>query len=92
MVYGDPMSRFDYYAAARKLISRLESAGHATEAASLNAAIEEGATGTEILMALRFHVADILERIPLTGDARALASRLLAELRDALDEMPERGE
>lgn len=79
------MSNFDHYAAARELIARPDQAGHVTEAAALNAAMEEGATGTEIFMALRFHVAEIIKRVPLAGDSQTLALRLLTELDDSLE-------
>lgn len=85
MVHGYAMSNFDHYAAARELISRLGQAGYATEAAALKAAMDQGATGTEIFMALRFHLAEIIGRVPLEGDSQTLASRLLAELDDALE-------
>lgn len=78
------MSDFDHYAAARRLISQLSHAGYTAEATSLNAAIEEGATGTEIFMALRFHLSKIIQSVPLKGESQILASRLLAELEDAL--------
>lgn len=85
MVYGDAMSNFDYYAAAQELISRLENEGHAADAAKLRSAIEDGSTGTEILMALRFHLAEIIRQTPLKGESQIKASRLLAELNDALE-------
>lgn len=85
VVYGDAMSSFDHYATARELISHLERTGYPTEAAALDSAMADGATGTEIFMALRFHLASIITRIPLKGDAQLLASRLLAELDDALE-------
>lgn len=47
--------------------------------------MDEGATGTEIFMALRFHLAEIVKRVPLKGDSQILASRLLAELDEALE-------
>jgi len=79
------MSNFDYYAAAEELISRLDQEGHVGEAAKLRAAIEEGSTGTEIFMALRFHLAEIIKRASLKGELQIKASRLLAELNDALE-------
>lgn len=78
------MTNFDHYAAARTLISHLEHAGLASEAAALVAAMEDGATGTEIFMALRFHLSEILNRAHLPVDARKLASRLMNELDDTL--------
>ncbi len=85
MVYGDAMSNFDYYAAAEELISRLEKEGHAVDAAKLRTAIEEGSTGTEIFMALRFHLTEIVKQTPLKGDSQIKAARLLVELNDALE-------
>ena len=79
------MSDFDHYAAVRVLIAHLSHAGYAAEAASLTAAMEEGATGTEIFMALRFHLSKIIQSMPLQGESQRLASRLLSELEDALE-------
>lgn len=78
------MSKFDYYAAARDLITRLDSDGHGEYASKLRSAIEDGATGTEIFMALRFHLSEILRKIPLRDEVQIRASRLLSELNDAL--------
>lgn len=85
MVHGNAMSNFDYYAAAKDLISRLESDGYADDASKLRSAMEEGATGTEIFMALRFHLSEVVRRVPLKGESQTRASRLLAELNDALE-------
>jgi len=79
------MSNFDHYAAAQDLISRFEAEGNVEDASELRLAIQDGSTGTEILMALRFHLSEILRRVPLTGESRIRASRLLAELIDALE-------
>ena len=79
------MSNFDHYAAARDLISHLDRDGFASDAIKLRTAMEEGATGTEIFMALLFHLSEIIRRLPLTGESQIRASRLLAELNDALE-------
>jgi hypothetical protein len=78
------MSKFDYYAEARDLISRLDSDGYDEDASKLRSAMEDGATGTEIFMALRFHLSEILRKIPLRDEVQIRASRLLSELNDAL--------
>ena len=62
MVYMDTMSNFDHYAAAHELIEELRSKGHTSEANLLVEAIAGGATGTEIFMALRFHLLEILQQ------------------------------
>jgi hypothetical protein len=46
----------DYYEEAREISLRLEQDGLTSEAVSLVHAVEDGATGTEILMALRWHL------------------------------------
>jgi len=79
------MSNFDYYLEARDLISRLKSEGDDESASKLRSAMEGGATGTEILMALRFHLAEIIKNIPLRDETRIQASRLLVEIIDALE-------
>lgn len=78
------MSKFDHYLAAHNLIALLEDEGHEAEAAKLRSSIEDGATGTEILMALRFHLSEIMRQVSLSGEAQKQASRLLAELNSAL--------
>lgn len=76
-------STYDIYRAANAFISRLADAGHENEAAMLRSAIENGATGTEILMALRFS----MERIAAAGAIApddVLFSTLRRELERAL--------
>ena len=85
MVHGNAMSNFDHYAAARELVSRLAQAGYADEATAIQTAMEDGATGTEIFMALRFRLSGIIKQVPLVGGSRILASRLLTELDEALE-------
>ena len=79
------MSNYDHYAAARDLTSSLEEEGYAADAAKLRSAIANGATGTEIFMELRFHLSEIIQRVPMTAQSWITASRLLAELNDALE-------
>jgi hypothetical protein len=85
MVYGNTMSNFDHYAEASNLIDHLSVDGHPIEAAILKSALEDGATGTEILMALRFHLSGIIRRVSLTGASQIIASRLLSELNEVLE-------
>jgi hypothetical protein len=79
------MSNFDYYAAARNLITLLYTEGHAIEAEELKDAMENGATGTEILMALRFHLAKIIRSVSLKGALQIHALKLLSELDKSLE-------
>lgn len=85
MVYGDAMKNFNYYEEADRLISSLEGEGYDLYAATLRSAIEGGATGTEILMALRFHITEIVKRIPLKSESKIKALKFLVELSRALE-------
>jgi hypothetical protein len=74
------MNTFDHYAAARNLINLLEAEGLKHEALILRSAMEEGSTGTEILMALRFHLTKILQVLPTNTALFTCASSLLNQL------------
>jgi hypothetical protein len=78
------MSNFDHYAAAKELISLLERDGRTTDASNLRSAMEEGSTGTEIFMALRFYLSEMIQRGQLEANLQALASKIVAEMDDAL--------
>lgn len=79
------MNDFDCCAAARELASMLVSAGFAEDADALEVAIEEGSTGTEIMMGLRFHAEDICRRLPLDEETKALAKGIVSRIEEALD-------
>ena len=55
------MSALDYYAEARKIATHLKSVGREADGCQLLDAIDARSTGTEILMALRFHLANFLK-------------------------------
>ncbi|MGZ4958436.1 MAG: hypothetical protein ACXV7J_04220 [Methylomonas sp.] len=79
------MSTFDHYASSRELIKYLLENEYNEEANALMSAMENGATGTEIFMAMRFHLVKIINSVPLKGSSKLLASRLLTELNRALE-------
>lgn len=79
------MNEFDHYAVANDLIERLESDGHGRDARTLRDAIERGATGTEIFMALQFHLREILTRRTLSEGIREIGTTLLSALDLALE-------
>ncbi len=85
MVLGDAMSSFDHYAVARKLMVLLQKQGYSSEAKALALAMAEGATGTEVFMALRFRLANVIERVPLAGETKKLALELFEKLNDSLE-------
>lgn len=69
----------DPYSEADELIASLRRAGFRAEADTLREAIDSGSTGTEIFMALRWHLEGLLKK-GLPDDLRAQASRLEAFL------------
>lgn len=71
----------DYHREARDIASRLEQEGLKAESASLVEAIEGGSTGTEILMALRWH----LDRVDKGGAVKDPETRrLVVDLSQAI--------
>lgn len=78
------MTNFDYYAVARDLIQGLVAEGYPTHASKLQDAIDNGSTGTEILMALRFNLNEISKKVSLSPKLLALISTLLVELNSVL--------
>ena len=81
---GDRMR--DHDAEARDLIGALAAAGFAERSARLQNAIEGGATGTEIVMTLRWELQQLLDgERDLPPPLRARARRLRRGLRQALD-------
>jgi hypothetical protein len=47
--------------------------------------MDKGAAGTEILMALRFHLLEMARRDRFEGELELIAARLLSELERALE-------
>jgi hypothetical protein len=77
--------RYDHHAAARTLTVRLDAEGQGAWAEKLRRVLEEGATGTEIFMGLRWQ----LQQLAGSGDSlsegtRAQLETLLKELNTAL--------
>lgn len=71
----------DYHAEGRDIAARLRQQGLTAEAQSLVDAIEGGSTGTEILMALRWH----LDRIEKGGAVKDTdTQRLMTDLSGAI--------
>ena len=75
----------DYYAEAGEIARCLERDGLARDAQNLRDAISDGSTGTEILMALRWHLQRIDKARPATspetlGQIRSLAAAIGAVL------------
>ncbi len=74
----------DYLKGAEELIARLQNQGEESEASALREALEAGATGTEIAMALRFRGRSLLDR---RQDLDELTRQQLAGFLRDLDEV-----
>lgn len=71
------------YEAAAKLIAGLKEAGLQADAIKLQAAMDYGSTGTEVCMALRWHLASLL-KTDLPDHLRLQAAQLESYLDSAL--------
>jgi hypothetical protein len=76
----------DYYAEAEAIAQILAGHGLSTEATSLRDAIESGSTATEILMALRWRLSELVRTGSLPDEFTENRTRkLIAELNKELD-------
>lgn len=76
----------DYYAEAESIAQTLASHGLGAEATSLRDAIESGSTATEILMALRWRVSEMIRAGSAPDEFTAnRMRRLITELNKELD-------
>lgn len=80
------MSR-DFYGDARVLAVQLADVGLDDWACKLEDMIEAGATSSEILMGLRWHLRQLMEAVPpgLTGQLRTSALELAGAIDEALN-------
>ena len=78
------MNTYDHYVEMQELIDMLRKEGLNNYADALLKAMEEGATGTEIFMALRWNVKNLIESKQCSDIAEIKARRLYQELDKAL--------
>lgn len=76
---------FDHYAEANSIIKLLQHEGLTSYADKLTNAMEEGSTGTEIFMALRFYIKELLDNEKLSAFLKAKTKRLYGELDKSLN-------
>lgn len=77
---------YDYYSEARAIADLLVQEGFEAEASKLRDALAAGATGTEILMALRWHLQSISKAdLRISTVTRTRARTLHAAVSAALD-------
>ncbi len=78
--------RPDYYAEARAIATSLFEQGQSYWGDKIEDAIAGGATGTEILMRLRFTLRELLEADVVASDDKARAKSLIRQLGRVLRE------
>ena len=78
------MNNYDHYNEAKSIIAMLQDASLNNYGALLQNAMDEGATGTEIFMALRCNIEKILKEDVLDDATRVRAKKLWDELDKAL--------
>jgi hypothetical protein len=71
------MSKFDIYESVERLVAEMCFAGYVSEANALRDAIAEGATGTEILMAIAFHLRSF-------SDKNAISEKLKIQTKEII--------
>jgi GTP cyclohydrolase FolE2 len=78
------MSNFDHYREADSIIQMLRGTSLSRYSDLLQSAMDEGATGTEIFMALRWNIEKLLNENNLDNLVRVRARHLWKELDKAL--------
>ena len=79
------MSHYDHYSVAKDIARRLAEAGHPDWKERLEDAMAAGATGTEICMALRWNLRNLLRsKIKIDTETRAQVNELISKLNSAL--------
>lgn len=75
---------YDHYKETEELILMLENVGLKHYGESLQRAMDEGATGTEIFMILRWNISQLLTEPSVNDVVKAKARELFNELERAL--------
>jgi hypothetical protein len=79
-----PHMSIDYYAQTRQIIDALAAEGLSSDGDALRDAIAAGSTGTEILMAVRWHLQQV-DRSNKTSNV--VTKRMIRELLDQLESL-----
>lgn len=78
------MSSYDHYAVAKSIADQIEEEGFPEQAAAVRSAIDEGRSGTEIFMQLRFYLAPLQEGTQIDPEIQARISDLIDKINEAL--------
>lgn len=79
------MPIFDYIHAAKILSQQLSRAGYHEDAAAIDMALDEGSTGNEICMMLRYHLSSILDNDNFDESLKPQVAELYTELDSILN-------
>lgn len=85
MVFRISMSKFDIYQAVEQLLADMRFEGFVCEANALKDAVAEGATGTEILMAIAFHLRNFSDQNALSEKLKIQTNKILSHVDLALE-------
>ncbi|MEO9130905.1 MAG: hypothetical protein ABI240_06820 [Sphingomonas sp.] len=78
------MSGYDHYAEAKSIADKIEAAGFSVEAAAVRDAIDEGRSGTEIFMQLRFYLTPLQGNDAIDPATQSQIATLIDRINEAL--------
>lgn len=79
------MSNYDHYAEAKIIADRIEAAGFSDQAENIRHAIDDGRSGTEIFMQLRFYLEPLKADAEIDSETQSRISVLLDKINEALN-------
>jgi hypothetical protein len=79
-----PVIGYDHYREARSIADQIEVGGFPDQAAHVRAAIEDGRSGTEIFMQLRFYLSHIQEAVEVDNQTQIRIRILIEKIGEAL--------
>jgi hypothetical protein len=78
------MGSHDHFSKAKRIADRVEGEGFPDRAHEVRHAIDDGRSGTEIFMQLRFYLAPLKDDLKIDLNARAEIAVLLDKINEAL--------
>jgi hypothetical protein len=78
------MNSYDHYSEAKSIADRIEAEGFIEQAESVRRAIDEGRSGTEIFMQLRFYLSPLQECAQIDASTQSRIAVLVGKIDEAL--------
>ena len=78
------MSNYDHYDEAKSIADQIDTKGFSDQAAAVRNAIDEGRSGTEIFMQLRFYLEPLLEEGEIDASTKDQITTLVEKINEAL--------